>query len=102
MDGLQGYYMLDREGQIPYDFTHTWNTKNKQAKIKISKQTKPIKNKHVDTEKRIVIIREKEVGEWRVKWVKEINYMVMETKFSVVSTVQCIQKWKCIHETCLI
>ena len=71
-------------------------------KIKISKQTKPIKNKHVDTEKRIVIIREKEVGEWRVKWVKEINYMVMETKFSVVSTVQCIQKWKCIHETCLI
>ena len=27
---------------------------NKQAKIKISKQTKPIKNKHVDTEKRIV------------------------------------------------
>ena len=53
-----------------------WNTKKKkkEAKIKISKQTKPIKNKHVDTEKRIV-------GEWRVKWVKEINYMVMETVF---------------------
>lgn len=33
-----------------------WNTKKKkkEAKIKISKQTKPIKNKHVDTEKRIV------------------------------------------------
>ena len=25
---------------------------------------KPIKNKHVDTENRIVTIREKEVGEW--------------------------------------
>ena len=33
-------------------------------KAKISEQTKPIKNKHVDTENRIVTIREKEVGEW--------------------------------------
>ena len=57
-DGLQGNYKLDRERQILYDFTHMWNTKNKQAKTKISKQSKLIKNKHVDTEKRIVIIRD--------------------------------------------
>lgn len=68
------------------------NTENKQTKAKISEQTKPIKSKHVDTKNRIVTIREKEEGEWRVKWVKEINYMVMETEFSAVSTVQCIQK----------
>jgi len=45
---------------------------------KINEQTKPNKNKHVDTVNRIVVTR----GE---KWVKGINYMVMiETKFSVV------------------
>lgn len=44
-----------------------WNTENKQTKAKISEQTKPIKSKHVDAENRIVTIREKEVGEWKVK-----------------------------------
>ena len=33
MDGPRGYYAkwnkADRERQIPYDFTYTWNLKNK-------------------------------------------------------------------------
>ena len=33
MDGTRGYYAKlnksDREGQILYDFTYTWNLKNK-------------------------------------------------------------------------
>ena len=38
MDGPRGYYAKwnksDKERQIPYDFTHMWNLKNK-----INKQT---------------------------------------------------------------
>ena len=51
-----------------------WNIKIEE----INEQTKPNKNKHVDTENRIAVTR----GE---TWVKGINYIVMmETKFSVV------------------
>ena len=38
------------------DFTHIWNIKNKQ-KIKINEETKLNKNKHVDTENRVVVTR---------------------------------------------
>ena len=36
-----------------FDFTHTCNTKNNN---KINEQTKPNKNKHVDTENRVGVI----------------------------------------------
>ena len=51
---------IDRERQIPYDFTYMWN---------LIKQTKQNKNKLIDTENRLVITRG-EGGYWgRVKWV---------------------------------
>ena len=43
--------------KIPYDFTHMWNIKkNKQTET--NEQTKPNKNKHLDTDNTIVVIRE--------------------------------------------
>ena len=38
---------------------------------------KPNKNKHIDTENRIVVTR-KEGVRVRAKWVKWVNYMVMD------------------------
>ena len=55
MDGPWGYYAKwnksDEERQILCDFTHMWNIKNK---TKTNEQTKGNKNKHVDTEDRVV------------------------------------------------
>ena len=42
------------------------------------KKTKPNKNKHVDTENRVVVTRGEGVGEGGAKWVKGINCMVMD------------------------
>ena len=42
MDRPWGYYVKwnksDRERQMPYDFSHMWNIKNKQTKNKWTKQ----------------------------------------------------------------
>ena len=54
-----GYYAKcsksEGERQILYGFTHTWNIKNKN---KINGQIKPSKNKHIDTQNRVVVTRE--------------------------------------------
>ena len=56
--------MSDREKQIPYDFTHMWNTKKK--KKKQSKINEPKKKENA--ENTIAVTRGKR---WRrVKWVK--------------------------------
>ena len=56
-----------------------WNIKNINKLKKQNKQTKPNKNKHVDTENRVVVTRGKEVGK-RAKWVKEIKRVVTDGK----------------------
>lgn len=49
------------------------------------KMSKPNKNKHADTENRVMVIRGEGVGR-RVKWIKEINsVMMVGTKLLVVS-----------------
>ena len=50
-----------RERQILYDFIHMWNIKNKQTN-KINEQTKPNRNKHVNTENSVVVTRGQEGG----------------------------------------
>lgn len=54
--------------------------KNKTNK-QIQEHTKPNRNKWVGKENRVVVTK----GRDCVKWVKEIDCMVMETKFLVVS-----------------
>ena len=44
---------------------------------RINGQTKPNKNKHVDTENRVVVIRG-EGTKGRAKWIKGINCMAMD------------------------
>ena len=54
---LEGIMLSDisqMEKKIPYDFTHMCNITNK-----INEQTKPNKNKHIDTENRVVITKGK-------------------------------------------
>ena len=56
--------MSDLERKILYDFTYMWNIK----------QVKQNKNKGIDTETRVVVIRR---GRARAKWVEGINCVVM-------------------------
>ena len=49
--------------------------KTQTSKNKINEKNKPNKNKHVDTENRVVVTEGK--GQGRAKWLKRVNCMVM-------------------------
>ena len=66
MDGSRGYHARRnksiRERQIPYDLMHMWSLRSKTNKQQRDKQ----KNRHLNTEKKLVVAR----GEESVEWVK--------------------------------
>ena len=65
MDGPWGFYAkgnkLDGERQMPYNIIPMWNIKAKKKDNKKSEQSKLNKNKHIDTEERVVVTRGKGV-----------------------------------------
>ena len=62
----------DRQGQIPYHFTHIWNSKQ------INKQTNKTEQKHRDPENTLVVTREKRWDGGSVKWKKGVNSELMD------------------------
>lgn len=63
------HVICQMEKHKPYDFTHMWNITNK-----INEQAKRNKNKHTDTENRVLVtkgMREE------MKWVKGVTCVVM-------------------------
>ena len=63
-----------------------WNIKNKWKQNRWTKQTKANRNKHVDTDNRVVVMRG-EGAEGRAKWVKGINFMMETEVFGCEHTV---------------
>ena len=53
---------------MPYNFTHTGNIKNNKRKCQINGQTKSNKNKHIDMENRVDVVRGEIVR--KENWVK--------------------------------